>query len=136
MLLARIAWGMVVLATGLPSPQHFSPPEPMLCLPCGSYYNLRYTPATAIREDCKDKVYYSQFLESTRHTPEDPHKEAVGRKRGRKCTSGILPLLGLRMGSLVVYGLTVHKIYNIRAGIRMQKGKSGDIVLLAAVSYS
>ena len=75
-------------------------------------------------------------MESTGHIPEDPHKDSVGRQRGRKFPSGILPLLGLRMSSLVVYELTFHKIYNIRAGIRVQKGKRGDIILLAAVSYS
>lgn len=55
----------------------------------------------------KNKVYYSQVLESTWHAQE-PHRGIMGKERGIECGPGVQSLFGLRVGCIGFRRFTLY----------------------------
>lgn len=68
---------------------------------------VKHTSAENHQRTLKNKVYYSQVLESTRHAQE-PHRAIMGKERGIECGPGILSLFGLRVGCIGFLRFTLY----------------------------
>lgn len=68
---------------------------------------VKHTSAENHQRTLKNKVYYSQVLESTRHAQE-PHRAIMGKERGIECRYGVLSLFGLRVGCIEFRGSTLY----------------------------